>query len=68
MPTEKSSEVASGTGELLSREDVAKTLKVCLKTVKSLEDSGALPGVKIGPRLVRYKSADLQRLMSGETR
>ena len=50
--------------KLLSRGQVADLLGVCTRTLRRWEQVGRLPCVKIGPRLVRYRSLDVQKLVN----
>ena len=53
--------------ELLTYEEVAEVLKVCLKTVKRMRDRGELAVVKFGPRCHRVRRAHLDRLIERNT-
>lgn len=53
--------------ELLTRDDVAKLLKVTPITVYRLTKQGKLPAIKIGKRFVRYKKPDVLELINRHT-
>jgi excisionase family DNA binding protein len=50
---------------LLTYADVAERLRVSLRTVRRLADSGALPVIHIG-RAVRVDPRDLERFLAGQ--
>lgn len=49
--------------QLLTTVDVCKLLKVDRWTVERMRDRGDLPFVRIGQRLVRFRLADVRRLI-----
>lgn len=49
--------------ELLTKEGVAEWLHVSTRTVESLMSDGRLPFVKLGHRTVRFRRADVQKLV-----
>lgn len=50
--------------ELLTRDDVAKLLKVNPITVYRLTKQGKLPAIRIGKRFVRYQKTDVLDLIN----
>lgn len=48
---------------LLSRAEFAKALNVCTHTVARMERRGLIRGIHINPRLVRYPTSELTRLI-----
>ena len=53
--------------ELLTRDEVAKLLKVNPITVYRLTKQGKLPAVKLGGRFVRYQERDVLSLFNRHT-
>ncbi|MFC2067903.1 helix-turn-helix transcriptional regulator [Chloroflexota bacterium] len=53
--------------ELLTRDEVAKLLKVKPITVYRLTKQGKLPAVKLGGRFVRYQKHDVLSLIDRHT-
>jgi len=53
--------------ELLTRDEVAKLLKVNPITVYRLTKQGKLPAVKLGGRFVRYQKRDVLSLINRHT-
>ena len=53
------------TNTLLKRREVADMLRVSTRTVRAYEIQGALHPVRINARAVRYKMADVQKLIDG---
>ena len=53
--------------ELLTRDEVAKLLKVNPITVYRLTKQGKLPAVKLGGRFVRYQECDVLSLINRHT-
>ncbi len=53
--------------ELLTRDEVAKLLKVNPITVYRLTKQGKLPAVKLGGRFVRYQERDVLSLINRHT-
>lgn len=50
---------------LLKRREVADMLRVSTRTVRAYEIQGALHPVRINARAIRYKMADVQKLIDG---
>lgn len=50
--------------ELLTTREVADTLRVSTATVLRRYDTGDLPGVKLGPRTIRFRKADVDALLA----
>ena len=48
---------------LLTREDVAEIFKVSPMTVKRWQHRGQLPAIILGHKTVRYRTADVQKLI-----
>lgn len=48
---------------LLTKQEVAERLKLSLRTVHSLIETGALPAVRLGERAVRITPDDLERFI-----
>lgn len=53
---------------LLTRIEVAAELKVSASTVDRLRHSKQIPTVKIGPRSIRFKKADIDNYITRRTR
>ena len=51
--------IRSSGDELLSAKQVASILKVQLCTVYELARSGALPSIRVGSRIVRFRSSSI---------
>ena len=49
--------------ELLTAKDVARWLNVSAKTVYSLGRDGTIPAVHVGSRTVRFRRADVERVI-----
>jgi hypothetical protein len=47
---------------LFSREQLAARWSVCRETIKRYEKAGRLPALCLGPRLKRYRLADVLRI------
>lgn len=62
----------SGTGRLVSLQEAAEALNVSVATVRRHVSAGRLPAYRLGPRLIRVDSADLdagmRRVSSGRGR
>ena len=59
------SETAPTSGEnLISRKDTAARLGVCGRTVLNLEKRGLLQSVRLSLRCVKYRSADIEKLIN----
>jgi excisionase family DNA binding protein len=56
---------ADARSQLYTREDVARTKRISLRTVDRLIATGELPVVRLG-RLVRIKPVDADRLFGAE--
>ncbi len=52
---------------LLTRRDAARILQVSLKTLQNWDRAGRLQPVKLGYRSLRYRQADLERLLAEAT-
>lgn len=48
---------------LLTRKQVAAELQTCVHTVARYTKRGLLPAVRIGRRVIRYKTEDLQKFI-----
>ena len=55
-----------GSLRLLSRKQVAEMAGVHPGTIKRWERRGLLKPIRINPRVVRYKAAEVMRLLGGE--
>jgi len=55
--------MAETNSRLLKRAEVAALLQVCQRTIHAYEIQGALHPVRINARTIRYKSADVERLI-----
>ena len=53
----------SVTDELLTRQQVCKLCQVSVQTVIRLEESGALPALRLGAGSVRIRRSDLERFL-----
>ena len=51
------------TKTLLTSIQVAEQLNTCRHTIMRLKQKGLLQAVKIGPRLIRYRQEDVDRLI-----
>ena len=58
--------VPSGSGRLLTADDVAGLLGVPRTFVYALSRRGALPTVRIGDRYVRYRAQTIQDWIAGQ--
>jgi excisionase family DNA binding protein len=56
--------VADSWDEFLTVAEVASILKLNQQTVRNWIDTGKLPAVRIGPRRVRIRRSDFDRLIS----
>gem|GEM_PF-1574627 len=54
--------------ELLSYKDVARLLCCSVRTAWSLAASGAIPRVRLGPRLVRFRRQDILAYVDRQAR
>lgn len=52
--------------DLLTTQEVAALCRVAPSTVARWAKSGVLPGITIGPRTLRFRRSDVDRLVSGE--
>jgi excisionase family DNA binding protein len=50
-------------GDLLTVKEAAALLKVSTATIKRYLKSGRLPGYQVGPRAIRIRTQDLERIM-----
>jgi predicted site-specific integrase-resolvase len=57
----------SNTNLLLKRLEVARLLRVTSRTIRNYELSGKLHPVRLNQRVLRYKAADVQRLIEPAT-
>lgn len=55
------------TDQLLTKQEVADWLRVDLNTIDRMRERGDLPTVRVGPRLVRFRRADVLRLLEEGT-
>lgn len=55
-------------GELLTRLEVAEQLSTCTHTVARYAKRGLLPEIILGPRLIRYRREDVERLIESGQR
>ncbi len=53
--------------QLLTKQEVADWLRVDLNTIDRMRERGDLPTVRVGPRLVRFRRADVLRLLEEGT-
>jgi predicted site-specific integrase-resolvase len=51
---------------LLTRQEVARLLRVSARTVRSYELNGQLHPKRLNARVVRYKADDVQALIDGQ--
>jgi excisionase family DNA binding protein len=59
------SDVANGgRDELLTAQEVAKTLKVSVRTVWDLEKRGLMRAVRITTKIVRFKRSQIDAMMA----
>lgn len=56
---------AAGDTPLATRREAAALLKVSIETLKRWEKSRYLTAIRCGPKLVRYKLAEIQTLAGG---
>ena len=52
---------------LLKRKDVMNRLNISKDTIKELEDSGALPVIRLKKKVLRYRFEDVERLIEKST-
>ena len=52
---------------LLSRKEVAHQARVCPHTIARWERAGLLVGIRINQRVVRYRAADVAKLLEGQS-
>jgi excisionase family DNA binding protein len=55
------------TEQHLTRRQVSERLQVSIETLKRWERCGRLTGHRIGPKLIRYNSSDVQKLIAGRS-
>jgi len=53
---------------LMTRQEVAKALKVHPNTVDAYRNSGRLPFVELGSATIRFRQADVDALVDGSTK
>jgi excisionase family DNA binding protein len=51
---------------LLSTKEVSERLGVCTLTVRRWTKKGTLTAVRVGPRLLRYRLADIKKIEEGQ--
>ncbi len=47
---------------LLTTTQVARRLSVCSKTVRNMVSTGRIPAIRLGPRSLRFRQDDIERL------
>jgi len=57
----------SGPTVLIDRHEVARLLDVSRHTVIRLEETGALQPVRVGPRLMKHRLADVEAYIDAQT-